>query len=121
MLYVTERCVLELRADGLTLTEIAPGVDLERDVLAHMAFRPRIEGPKLDARIFRDEPMELRKNLVGLPFEARFAYDAAKNVLYLNFERLEIKTPQVIDAIGAKVGQICGPLIAQGPARAGRG
>ncbi|MFT3719128.1 acyl CoA:acetate/3-ketoacid CoA transferase [Pseudorhodoferax sp.] len=115
VLYVTERCVLELRADGLVLTEIAPGVDLERDVLAHMAFRPRIEGPRLmDARIFRDAPMELRKRLVGLPFEARFAYDAAKNVLYLNFERLEIKTAQSVDAIGAKVAQLCEPLLAQG-------
>ena len=115
VIYVTERCVLELRADGLVLTEIAPGVDLERDVLAHMAFRPRIEGVKLmDARIFREEPMDLRRGLVGLPFDARFAYDAARNVLYLNFERLEIKTAQSVDAIRAKVAQICEPLIAQG-------
>jgi propionate CoA-transferase len=125
VLYVTERCVLELRAveprDGeerrseLVLTEIAPGIDLERDVLAHMAFRPRVEGPRLmDARIFRDEPMDLRKRLVGVPFDARFAYDAARNVLYLNFERLEIKTPQMVDAIGAKVAEVCEPIAAQG-------
>lgn len=42
VVYVTERCVLELCEDGLVLTEIASGVDLERDVLAQMAFRPRI-------------------------------------------------------------------------------
>ncbi|WP_341643912.1 acyl CoA:acetate/3-ketoacid CoA transferase [Thauera sp. SDU_THAU2] len=115
VLYVTERCVLELRADGPVLTEIAPGIDLERDVLAHMAFRPRIEGPRLmDARIFRDEPMDLRRSLVGLPFATRFAYDAARNVLYLNFEHLEIKTPQDVDAIGARVAQVCEPLIRQG-------
>ncbi|WP_454862651.1 acyl CoA:acetate/3-ketoacid CoA transferase [Paraburkholderia fungorum] len=115
VLYITERCVLELRADGLVLTEIAPGVDLERDVLAHMAFRPCIDGPRLmDARIFQDEPMDLRKRVVGLPFDARFAYDAARNVLYLNFEAFEIKTPQSIAAIRAKVAQICEPMVLQG-------
>src|SRR5690606_21934054 len=41
-LYVTERCVFELTTDGLALIEVAPGVDLERDVLAHLSWRPII-------------------------------------------------------------------------------
>ena len=32
--YITERCVLELTPDGLLVTEIAPGIDPERDILA---------------------------------------------------------------------------------------
>jgi propionate CoA-transferase len=53
VLFVTERAVFRLSADGLELTEIAPGVDLERDVLAHMGFAPIVRDVrKMDARLF---------------------------------------------------------------------
>lgn len=59
--YLTERCVFKLTAHGLLLTEIAKGVDLEKDILAHMDFAPIIS-PELkimDQRLFREQPMGL--------------------------------------------------------------
>lgn len=59
--YVTERCVMQLRPTGITVTEIAPGVDLERDIVAQADFPLQID-PALrvmDERLFRTQPMGL--------------------------------------------------------------
>lgn len=63
VMYITERAVFELQEDGVYLVEIAPGVDLQKDILDLMDFDPKIDGgPKLmDERIFYDEPMGLNK------------------------------------------------------------
>lgn len=59
--YISERCVFEMTKDGLMLTEIAPGVDLEKDILNKMEFRPLISKDLklMDERIFKDQPMGL--------------------------------------------------------------
>lgn len=53
-LYVTERCVFRLAADGIELIEVAPGIDIERDILAQMDFRPGISTDlkPMDAALF---------------------------------------------------------------------
>ena len=54
VVFITERAVFRLTEAGLELTEIAPGVDLERDVLAHMGFKPLVRQPALmDAGLFQ--------------------------------------------------------------------
>jgi propionate CoA-transferase len=60
--YVTERCVMELRGNGVTVTEIAGGVDLERDVLAQAGFKLNVAEDlrTIEPRLFRPEPFGLK-------------------------------------------------------------
>jgi propionate CoA-transferase len=105
VLYVTDRCVFRLTAEGLELIEIAPWLDLERDVLAHIGFTPIINGePRLmDARIFADEPMGLKADLLTVPLENRFAYDSQRNMFFLNMEGMSLTGPDDVEAIGTEV------------------
>ena len=62
VLYITERAVFRLTKEGITLEEIAPGIDLEKDILAHMDFKPIISDTLtlMDDRIFCEKPMGLK-------------------------------------------------------------
>jgi propionate CoA-transferase len=67
VLYITERCVFRLMATGLELVEIAPGIDLEHDILDKMDFRPAISPvlKTMDACIFHGGPMQLREHMLA--------------------------------------------------------
>lgn len=67
VVYITERAVFQLTPTGLELTEIAPGLDLDRDVLSHMQFRPQISTNLgvMDERIFGIEPLGLTLTVPG--------------------------------------------------------
>ena len=64
ILYVTERCVFKLLKEGIELIEIAPGVDLEKDILSNMEFKPIISKnlKLMDERIFDNKKMNLKKD-----------------------------------------------------------
>lgn len=61
VLYVTERCVMKLSPDGVVLTEIAPGIDLQKDILDMMDFRPIIPDDLkiMEAIIYTDNKIGL--------------------------------------------------------------
>ncbi len=68
-LYITERAVFTRGKMGLELIEIAPGIDLDRDILANMEFRPEIakDLKLMDERLFFDKPMGLERDLHSKP------------------------------------------------------
>jgi propionate CoA-transferase len=108
VLYVTERCVFRLGPRGLELAEVAPGVDIERDILAHMEFEPVVESPvTMDARIFRDEPMKLKEALLSIGLVDRMTYDARKQTAFYNFQGLRIRARKDVDDVRAAAENLC--------------
>jgi propionate CoA-transferase len=111
VLYVTERCVFRLTSDGLELTEIAPGVDLERDILARMPFRPLVRSPKaMESAIFRPEPLGLRSRLLDIRFEERLQYDAGSNTIYIDLHAMRVRSQEDLRNIREAVDQVLGAL-----------
>ncbi len=112
VLYITERCVFRLCAEGLELIEIAPGVDLQRDILDRMEFAPIQHHPPvlMDARIFAPESMGLRPQLLEKPLAERLTYDAEQNVFFVNFEGLSVRSTEDIARILAAVESRLAPI-----------
>jgi propionate CoA-transferase len=67
--YITERAVFALDDDGLVLTEVAPGIDVEREVLSQMGFRPRVADDlrTMDRRLYATGPMGLAADFGAAP------------------------------------------------------
>jgi propionate CoA-transferase len=107
--YVTERCVFQRTESGVKLVEVAPGIDVERDILAHMDFTPIVDTvAAMDPRIFRPGPMGLEKILINdRDLASRVSYDASRNILFLNFEGLHVRTDSDVAAIQKAVERRC--------------
>jgi propionate CoA-transferase len=104
VLYVTERCVFRLSQEGMELIEVAPGIDVARDILAHMDFVPIVRDPALmDARIFRPEAMGLRARMLTMPFDERISYDPTLKMLFLDFSQLAIISERDVQRIKTEV------------------
>ena len=111
VLYVTERAVFELTPAGLQLVEIAPGVELERDILGLMETPPIIDELRLmDARIFSVGEMDLRTDLLHLDLAERIALDIDTGRLFLNFEKMRVRTLQEVRLVSDQVTKVCSPL-----------
>jgi propionate CoA-transferase len=112
VLYVTERCVFALTGAGMKLVEIAPGVDLERDILGRMDFRPIIEvEPRImDARLFGAGPMRLKEDLLNLRLADRLTFDSAEDIFFVNFEGLAVNNQEMVEDIRVAVEAILEPV-----------
>jgi len=108
VLYVTERCVFRLAPEGLELIEIAPGIDLEGDILALMDFRPIVRTPRLmDSRLFRQEPVGLREHLLRRSAAHRVVYDGERNTLFVDLEGMTLHTGEDVDRLFSLMEQLC--------------
>jgi propionate CoA-transferase len=97
---------------------VAPDLDLERDILAEMAFRPLIprDPMPMDPRIFTDGPMGYREKWLSLPLEARLTYDPSAGVFFINFEGFGIRRRDDIEHIRRTVEERLAPLGRKVPA-----
>jgi propionate CoA-transferase len=114
VLYVTERCVFQLGvAGGLELIELAPGIDLERDVLGQMNFLPVISADLklMDAGIFTPAPLGLRDRLLAKPLADRYQLDRENRMLFIDFQGLNVDNRGVIGEIEKLVNQLLGPVV----------
>ena len=108
VLYVTERCVFRRGPDGVELIEVAPGIDIERDILAHMDFKPIVATPDImDRRIFADAAMGLDRTLFDLDLARRISFDRERDTLFINFEGMRIRTAKDIHEVQAAVEALC--------------
>ncbi|EAY27907.1 acetyl-CoA:Acetoacetyl-CoA transferase a subunit [Microscilla marina ATCC 23134] len=98
--YITERAVFKLTEQGLELIEIAPGIDLQKDILDKMAFKPLIsdELKTMDERIFLPKPMKIRKD-EKVSFEDRVLFEQATNTMYINLEGIVIHNHDEVQEI----------------------
>ena len=111
VLYVTERCVFQLTPAGLRLIEIAPGVDLDRDILAQMEFAPilDVEPAPMDPRIFAPGPMDLRTDLLDVPVADRLFLDAEHDRFFVDFEGLQVRTMADVERVRREVSALLVP------------
>lgn len=101
VLFITERCVFTYTEKGMELVEIAPGIDVDKDILAHMDFKPLVRSPLLtmDRRIFSAEPIGLKDMILSVSLEKRLNYDDSQNIFFVNFEGLSIQSSGEINDI----------------------
>ena len=112
ILYITERCVFSLNQNGLLLEEIAPGVDLEKDILSLMDFTPEIQQPlaTMDSRIFHPEIMELKNDLLNVSVNERITYSSDMDIMFANLAGFSVKSESDIEAIKVTIAKLLNPL-----------
>ena len=111
VLYVTERCVFRLTTEGLALAEVAPGIDIERDILSRLPFRPLADPPAaMDPAVFSAKPMGLRDRMLDINIDERLSYDPTKNTVFMNYAGMRVRNAQDVATIIAAVDRLLEPL-----------
>jgi propionate CoA-transferase len=108
VLYVTERCVFSVGGNGMELIEVAPGIDVENDILAHMDFMPYISNVRpMDARIFQNEMMGIKQARAEMPMDQRISLDHEQGRLIINLRSLKLTSRLEILQIKQRIEEVC--------------
>ena len=103
--------MFRLAERGLVLVEVAPGVDVERDVLRHLPFEPAIEGPApMPAALFLPAAMGLRERLLDINIDDRLTYDPATNTVFMNCAGMRVRRAEDVQTIIDAVDRLLAPL-----------
>jgi len=105
VLYITERAVFKLTMEGIQLVEVAPGIDIERDILQHMEFAPVIDEEilrEMDPSIFSSKTMGLKDSfykddLAGM--ETRFHFRKDTNTVFIDMRGIIISRKEELDLV----------------------
>ena len=109
--YITERCVFELTPHGLELIEVAPGIDVQRQILDLLPFEPIINDVQpMDPAIFEEEPMGLRARLFDIKIDDRLSYDHASNTVFMDYSGMRVRTIEDVGKIKTAVDTLLAPL-----------
>jgi propionate CoA-transferase len=111
VVYVTERCVFQLRPGGLELTEVAPGIDIKKNILDILPFKPIMKNVReMERAIFAVPPLRIRDRLLDLHIEDRLTYEAATNTVFMNYSGMRVRSQVDLDQIRLAVDALLGPL-----------
>lgn len=109
--FITERCVFRLGRDGLELIEVAPGIDLERDILDKLPFEPKVDHPQLmEEALFRPQRLDLRTRFLDIRIEDRLSYDPETNTVFMDFAGMRVRTEEDLQRIKGAVDVLLEPL-----------
>lgn len=111
VLYVTERCVFELSPSGLVLVEVAPGVDVDRQILSLLPFEVTVDDPSpMLGTLFTPGLIGLRERMLDVRIEDRLHFALESNTVFMDFAGLHLRNTADIDLIRAAVDALLGPL-----------
>ncbi|MDD5475432.1 MAG: acyl CoA:acetate/3-ketoacid CoA transferase [Syntrophales bacterium] len=98
--YITERCVFKLINGNVELIEVAHGIDIEKDILAHMDFIPSMNNVGImDHRIFKSTAMGIRREFLKHDIDRRSRKFSDHGILFYNFKGLEAESLEDVDII----------------------
>ena len=91
--------------------EVAPGIDIDKDILAGMGFEPVIDEPRsMDPRLFMPQVMGLKDEMLSMSLTDRIHYDQSTNTIFLNFAGLRVQNTKDVHDIRDAVEARMAPL-----------